>query len=147
MRQINRFYVFFLWIAVAIIAVGCAQKAPVFEKLEGFWRLERIYDLDTGETKECKRLFWAIQLGMIELRDLEKNGYGTYIGTYQYDPELKTFKLANFIDKRDQLLEAPLDKLGQFGIPLRNTTFRVLKLENGKMMLETAHLKLELTEF
>lgn len=146
MRQINRCIVFLVGM-IALITVGCTKKAPVCEKLEGFWRLERIYNLETGEVETCNRLFWAIQLGMIELRDLGDNGYGTYIGIYRYNEEAQTLELASFIQQTDQFTEAPLDKLIRFGVAERDVTYHVSKLKSGKMVLETADLKLEFTEF
>ena len=65
--------------------VACTEKAPVYPDLEGYWKEERIENAATGESRECNRLFWALQLGVSEVKDLGHNGYGTYLCRYEYD--------------------------------------------------------------
>lgn len=114
---------------------ACTGKAPEYPDLEGYWKQERIEYRREGKTEGCNRLFWALQLGVTELKDLGNNGYGTYLCRYEYDEGKGTLRLFDFRKRSDQ---SPLPDAGQlkaFGIPSENVIFEVVSLDKDKMVL------------
>ncbi|MCD8317425.1 MAG: lipocalin-like domain-containing protein [Paraprevotella sp.] len=119
----------------AVLSAGCMDKAPENPVLEGYWKQERIGISRADTAEECRRLFWAFQLGVSELDDQGENGFGTYVCRYDYNKGASTLRMYNFRLKSDQSQLAPTDKLKYFGIPSEDVTFNVLKLNDDNMIL------------
>ena len=85
----------------------------------------------------CNRLFWALQLQIVELRDLGNNGFGTFIGQYAYDEKGRILRLYNLVNKGNQKQDADEDKLSRFGVAGPDTAFEVVSLGDGRMVLRS----------
>lgn len=127
--------------------VACTEKAPVYPDLEGYWKEERIENAATGESRECNRLFWALQLGVSEVKDLGHNGYGTYLCRYEYDEGASTLRMYDFRNRGDQAEVGDISKLGAFGIPSDDVTFDVVQLDGDRMVLRVGDTTLYFRSF
>ena len=127
------------WILPCMMTVSvffsCTGKAPEYPDLEGYWKQERIENEVTGERVDCNRLYWALQLGVCEVKDLGGNGYGTYLCRYVYDPDASTLRMYDFRVRSTQSADVEVEKLRQFGIPSKDVTFEVRLLNDDAMVL------------
>ena len=112
-----------------LLCTGCVDKAPEYPELEGFWKTERIVDNATGEEQPCHRLYWALQLGIVQLKDLGGNGLGNHFGRFAYDRQAGTLRIFEVQGISEQ-------KLQGFGIPSTDTLFGIT-LRDGKMVLQS----------
>lgn len=119
------------------VLAGCTDKAPEYPDLEGYWKTERIVNNQTGEKMPCNRLFWALQLGLVELKDLGENGFGGYIGRFEYDEKAKTLRIHNVVFQGNQTRPAEEKNLINFGLPSIDTVFDVLSLDGHRMVLRS----------
>lgn len=118
-----------------VLCLACTGKAPEYPDLEGYWKQERIENRQTGESKACNRLFWALQLGVGEVKDLGENGSRISICRYDYDEGAATLRLYDFRMRGDQSKRPEQELLDVFGIPSDDTTFEVLSLDGDHMVL------------
>ncbi len=137
MEKIRKVCASLCLVLVSMLWAGCTGKAPEYSDLEGYWKTERIVDNATGEDMPCNRLFWALQLQIVELRDLGNNGFGTFIGQYAYDEKGRTLRLYNLVNKSNQKQDAEEGKLSRFGVDGSDTTFEVVSLGDGRMALRS----------
>ena len=129
------------------LCVACTEKAPEFPVLEKYWKQERIEDNRTGESQDCKRLFWALQMGVSEIKDLGGNDYGTFLCRYEYDEGASTLRLYDFRLRTDQSEVADESDLAHFGIPSGDVTFDVMQLEDDHMILRSEETTLYFRSF
>ena len=65
----------FVGMALMVLALlgSCELETSRNKKLDGYWRLQQIDSIGTGgvNTMQGKRLFWAIQHKLLELRDVD----------------------------------------------------------------------------
>lgn len=132
---------------VQALYTGCVDKAPEYPDLEGYWKTERIVDNRTGEDMPCNRLFWGVQLQVVELRDLGDNGFGRYVGRFEYDEKGKTLRLFGFVNKGNQAKPAGEDALRNFGLPSTDETFAVVSLDGDRMVLRSGETTLYFRSF
>lgn len=132
---------------LVMLMVSCTDKAPQFPDLEGYWKQEQITDNATGESVACHRLFWGIQLGVMEIKDLGDNGLGMYICRYDYDEGAGTLRLHDFRKRGNQSVEPDAEKLAGFGIPSEDVTFRVIQLDGHRMVLRADETTLYFRSF
>lgn len=126
---------------------GCVDKAPEYPDLEGYWKTERIVDNLTGEDKPCNRLYWALQLQVIELRDLRENATGSLVGRFVYDEGAATLRLTNMVKKGNQSANADAASLEKFGVPSAEAVFEVLSLDGKQMVLRSEKTTLYFRSF
>ena len=131
----------------AILCQACTGKAPEYPDLEGYWKQERIEDRQTGESRACDRLFWALQLGVGEVKDLGKGGSRVCLCRYEYNEGAATLRLYDFRIRGDQSERPGQEQLDVFGIPSEDTTFEVLLLDGDHMVLRSDKSVLHLRSF
>ena len=138
-----------LVVVLGILAcwTSCTGKAPEYPDLEGFWKEEKVVDGSTGESRECHRLFWALQLGVSEVNDLGGNGFGSYLCRYVYDEGASTLRRYDFRTKGSQSEVADIAKLGEFGIPSDDVTFEVVRLDGDRLVLRAGDTTLYFRAF
>lgn len=120
---------------LGMLVVSCTEKAPVYPKLEGYWKEERVVDEVTGAGDECTRLYWAFQLGVSEIRDLGANGLGIHVCRYEYDEAHRLLRMWDFREKDNQSQNSSEEKLAGFGIPSSDVTFEVVKADGDHLVL------------
>lgn len=116
---------------------SCTDKAPINGNLDGQWQLMHIEDRSTGETIDCHRLYWAIQLWVIELKDRGDNKYGDYIGRFVYNEEENTVRVSDFRVRYDEDKLATENQLLQYGIPSTDAVLEVVKADGKNLILQS----------
>lgn len=120
-----------------LMCLSCTGKAPMNGNLDGNWQLMRIEDRTTGETENCHRLYWAIQLWVIELTDKGDNHFGNYIGRFVYDKDNNAIVISDFRLRSDENKLATEDQLIHYGIPSSDATFDVVKANGKELILQS----------
>lgn len=134
---------------VALAACGCS-KAPLNEKVEGFWILKEF--TAEGQTVKCERLYYSITRMVTEVAEKQgQNGYGAYIGRTEYRDNGNTLVLKDFKVRAgtgDNGKDAPVDKLRHFGINSQEETeFEITRCDGKEMTLTSDYAVLRLEKF
>ncbi len=108
------------------------RRATNNGKIDGNWRIETMEDVATGEVSHPVNFFLAIQLEMAQFREESAAG----------GPQLNA--LISYTKGADEIgMEFPEGAgnynsyLETFRMPSRNVTFRILKLDCSKLVLES----------
>lgn len=134
---------------VALAACGCS-KAPLNEKVEGFWILKEF--TAEGQTVKCERLYYSITRMVTEVAERQgPNGYGAYIGRTEYRDNGNTLVLKDFKVRAgtgDSGKDAPVEKLRHFGINSQEeTAFEITQCDGKEMTLTSDYAVLRLEKF
>lgn len=133
----SRFYYLIIGIFCMLIWSSCTGKSSMNGNLDGNWQLMKIENRTTGETENCHRLYWAIQLWVIELTDKGDNHFGNYIGRFVYDKDNNTIRIRDFRLRSDESKQASEDQLSHFGIHSSDATFDVVKANGKELILQS----------
>lgn len=138
-----------LW--VLVLFTGC-QKAPINDKIEGHWRLERFTTLKDNQVTECSRLFYGITYMVTEVSEKQgEHHYGafvarTVIGENGNSLTLKDFRVRHSTSDNGE--QATVEQLLPFGINNPKETFFLVKESSRHyMVLESDYARLELKKF
>ena len=117
---------------VAVLSMFSCRRATNNGKIDGNWRIETMEDVATGEVSHPVNFFLAIQLEMAQFREESAAG----------GPQLNA--LISYTKGADEIgMEFPEGAgnynsyLETFRMPSRNVTFRILKLDCSKLVLES----------
>ena len=71
--NVKKWYVYI--IGIALMLTGCTLERTVDSELDGFWQLEQIEDLDSGEKTDMHEsgLYWTVQMRLLEVWNTNKN--------------------------------------------------------------------------
>lgn len=132
MYQVRKWRGSLLVLLMLSIMTSCVTKAPEYPDLEGFWKLERIENNQTGEVVVPNRLYWSLQLGIIKLNDRGSYTHTQVIGAYLYDEQARTLSMPEmFVGVRD----AQPSQLIPYGIPDVGVVFDVQLCDGNRMIL------------
>lgn len=143
---------YILIICVLLIFIGC-EKAPIDDKIQGFWMLKEFTTLEDGQLHQCERLYYSIGKYVTEISERQgPNGYGRYISLIEYKNDNTILILRDFKDKNetsgDNGINASIENLLPFGINSQEETAFYILYCNGKdMILESNYARLELEKF
>lgn len=136
MKQILLFIFLLLGIS------GC-DKTPINGKLDGRWQLMTIEQEDGSVTK-CHRIYYSIQLHLIEISDKGGKG-GTHIGRFSYKDNEVT--LSEFRHRGNEEVLTTLPELEPFGLNRPLTHLKVEKATGDKLILKSEYARLSFRKF
>lgn len=132
-----------------VLCCGCS-KAPLNEKVEGFWILKEF--TAEGQTVKCERLYYSITRMVTEVAEKQgQKGYGAYIGRTEYRDNGKTLVVKDLkirVSTGDNGQNAPLEMLRHFGInSQKETAFEITQCNGKEMTLTSDYAVLKLEKF
>ncbi len=141
----------FVGMALMVLALlgSCELETSRNKKLDGYWCLQQIDSIGTGgvNTMQGKRLFWAIQHKLLELRDVdgkiskcllrfERQGDSLLLSEpYLYDRENGDKRLEN------------TEILLHYGVNSLNEHFKIDNLTTSRMVLSSRKCRLHFVKF
>lgn len=142
-------------LAVAVLMLltfiwSCDKKWPMNGNLDGYWQFMTIETKKDKKIKNCFRMYMAIQLQMVELRDLGNNGYKNLIGEFSYDEDKNLVVIKNLKGKfstSDDKQPASLEELNDYGLYSLENVFRIIKADGSNLILESDDAILTLRSF
>lgn len=138
------------------VLTSCTMESSDNGSLDGFWHLERIDTLSTGNSGDYsqKRIFWGVEHKLISIKDVDSGGEKFYLRFEQTSDQLQITKA--YIDHWHQdkgenggdiPVEEPTDDLRQLGVNALPETFQKEALDGGKMILKSSMLRLYFKKF
>lgn len=128
---------------VLLLGISSCDKAPINGKLDGRWQLMTI-EYEDGSIKECQRIYYSIQLHLIEISDKGGRG-GTFIGRFSYKGNEVT--MSEFRHRGNEEKLATLTELEPFGLNLPINQLHVEKATGEKMILKSDYARLTFRKF
>ena len=136
MYKIGVYAAALVWLLCGVsVLCACTGKAPVDKDLEVFWQQEHVADEATGQQTECNRIYWSVQLGLVEFNDYGGNGYPSLLCQYEYDKSARTLHLHQFRLRSNQMSEPTLQALAGYGITALDVVYEVVTLDKDVMVL------------
>lgn len=126
-----------------LLGISSCDKAPINGKLDGRWQLMTI-EYEDGRVEECYRIYYSIQLHLVEISDKGGKG-GTFIGRFSYKDDEVT--MSDFRRRGQEEELATLAELQTFGISLPLTHFKVEKATGEKLILKSDYARLNFRKF
>lgn len=126
-----------------LLGISSCDKAPINGKLDGRWQLMTI-EYEDGRVEECYRIYYSIQLHLVEISDKGGKG-GTFIGRFSYKDDEVT--MSDFRRRGQEEELATLAELQTFGISLPLTHFKVEKATSEKLILKSDYARLNFRKF
>lgn len=120
---------------LSLTLAGC-EKAPKNGALDGQWQLLR-YETADGEVHACRRLYYSIQLQVVELADKGGAGYGTYIGRFAYDERRAEVVIRELRPRGDEGRLATTDELQPFGLFATDNVLHVVAVDDDHLTLRS----------
>ena len=140
-----------LCVCLLLINVAC-EKAPLDNKIEGFWQMETITTLKDGQTTQCNRMYYSITRYVVELSEKQGDkGYPTLIGRFAYTDDshstviMKEFK--HRANTADDKVPATIEELTPYGIDKDETQFEVVKADGKTLILRSDYAEIKLKRF
>lgn len=134
-----------LLLSLALLLVAC-EKAPMNGALDGQWQLLS-YETADGEIQNCYRLYYSIQLQVVELADKGGSGKGTFIGRFAYDENRSSVVIRELRYRSNESRLATLEDLQPFGLFRTETTFHVVEADRHRLVLQSADATLRFRKF
>ncbi len=139
----------------AALLGSCDLETSDNGDLDGYWHLERVDTLATGGTFDCsgQRLFWGIELRLINVSDKDRDGLGYYFRFEQTGDSLflgKAYKNNWHQDNGEDGGDIPVDDvepLRHYGVNRLEEHFAKEALSGSKMVLRSKELRLSFTRF
>lgn len=135
-----------------LLIYGCDKKWPQNGNLDGQWQLQEIVDKQNKDTINPHRLYYRIQLDMVELTSLNGDPARNVIGLFGYDKEARQVRFYDF-HARDYSTtgaygeitdEQELYPYGLFGL---DTYFHIIRADGKHLILESDRSKITLKSF
>ena len=141
-------------IALTTLA-SCEIETSDNGDFDGFWHLERVDTLATGDTLDLskKRVFWGVQYKLISVYDIDKEGtFGYYLRFKQTSDQIVTHTpyKNNWHQDVENGGDHPIDdptQLAPYGINNLEEEFVKEKLDGGQMILRSKTLRLKFKRF
>lgn len=122
------------------------QKAPMNGKADGHWQLMSFETTD-GTVHPCERIYYSIQLQLIDINDKGNKKYGNFIGRFHYDQEAEKIEVKEFRRRYHEDQLATVEQLLPFGMNSTETTFDVIKANGKTLILKSDYATLTLRSF
>lgn len=126
-----------------LLATTACEKASINGKLDGRWQLMSI-SYANGTTENCDRIYYSIQLHLIEISN-KGNNPCTFIGRFSYKDNEVT--ISEFRNRGNEQEFASLSELSQFGLNRPITTFLVEKVTSKQLILKSDYATLTFRKF
>lgn len=133
-------------IALAFAVSSCG-KAPINGDLDGMWQLTSIERHD-GETYCQKDVFWAFQLHLVQLGDRKIYGRFENNGKTMRIYSLATVSEHQHENQNDEWIdESNIGILYRYGLYNLDTTFRIERLDDHAMILNSSDARLTFRKY
>lgn len=129
-----------------MLFLNSCQKAPINGKVDGQWQLMHFETTD-GTIHTCERMYYAIQLQLVEISDKGGHYYGSYIGRFHYDREAEQITVKEFRVRYHEELPATQEQLLPFGMNGMETVFDVVKADGKSLILRSDYATLTFRSF
>ena len=148
----NNIYGVFGLLLLLLFTGSCDKKWPQNGNLDGQWQLQEIVDKQTNDTIHPRRLYYRIQLDMVELTSLNGDPAQNVIGLFDYNKEGKQVRFYEFHERNyattgayDQITdESVLYPYGLFGL---DTYFQIIRADGKQLILESERSRLNMRSF
>ena len=143
---------FYLLIAPLLLLTSCELETSGNGNFDGFWHLVSVDSLANGQRQDLsqKRIFWAVQLKLIQLRGADRKDEGGSAREYyeQFKLEQNQLTLSNPHQKDREagdpiITEERLDEIRPYGINALTERFDVVRLNSDEMILKSSTLQLQ----
>lgn len=128
-----------------IFSSGC-EKAPMNGNADRQWQLMHFETAD-GTIHPCERIYYAIQLQLVEIRDKSENKHGTFVGRFNYDQEAEKITVKEFSAPYNTNTLATREQLLPFGMDSTETVFDVIKADGKSLILRSDYATLTFRSF
>lgn len=139
-------HLIYILVAMATLASlgACTLETSDNGHLDGFWHLTRVDTLATGTTEDMsqRRLFWSVQLTLIDMRDADGN-HSECISHFEMRSD-SLFLFDEYLYDRTQgdVKIENADPLRPFGINRLGEKFQVQQLSSDRMTLQSDVVRL-----
>ncbi len=144
-QEITRYVKTGLLLICCLLFSNC-QKAPMNGNADGQWQLMSFETTD-GTIHPCKRIYYSIQLQLVEIGNKENDHYETYIGRFNYNRETEKITMSDFRKRSQEEIAATIENLKPFGMNSTETVFDVLKADGKTLILKSEYATLTLRSF
>lgn len=139
-----------LMVALLLLTGGC-KKAPINNEIEGMWKLEDFTTHEDGEIHPCKRLYYSIQLWVVDIAEKQgPHGYKPSIGRFIYGENENEVIMRDFYYRSfttDSKEATILEDLKPYGLNSLETTFEIIKVDKHNLTLRSKYATLRFTSF
>lgn len=132
-----------LLFVLLMLGISSCDKAPINGKLDGRWQLMTI-EYSDGTIEECNRIYYSIQLHLVEISNKGENG-ATHIGRFSYKDDEVT--MSEFRHRGDEEILTTSKELKPFGL---NQPVNYLKVETAtsqRLILKSDYARLTFRKF
>lgn len=143
---------FYLLIVPLLLLTSCELETSDNGNFDGFWHLVSVDSLANGQHQDLsqKRIFWAVQLKLIQLRGADRKDEGGAAREYyeQFKLEQNQLTLSNPHQKDREagdpiITEERLDEIRPYGINALTERFDIVRLDKDEMILKSSTLQLQ----
>lgn len=146
MKSIIKLSVNILLLCLCSWLLFSCQKEPMNGKADGHWQLMSIETTD-GTVHPCERIYYSIQLQLIDINEKGNKQYGNFIGRFHYDQEAEKIEVKEFRRRYHEDQLATVEQLLPFGMNSTETTFDVIKANGKTLILKSDYATLTLRSF
>lgn len=145
-----------MWLLVGAASCGVDIETSDNGDLDGFWHLERVDTLATQKTVDYsgKRIFWAVQAKLLNVRDVDKDGRLGYLLRFSQTSDSlilsSPYKFNWHENEQSEGGDIPVEdaeELRPYGINGLEEHYYKEALSGGKMILRSKTLRLEFRKF
>lgn len=143
---------FYFFITLLPLLTSCELETSDNGDFDGFWHLVSVDTLANAQHQDLsqKRIFWAVQLHLIQLRGADRKDEGGDGREYyeQFKLEQNQLTLFNPHEKNREagdpiVTEEHLDEIRPYGVNALTEHFDVLLLNKDEMILKSSTLQLQ----
>ena len=133
---------FYFFITLLPLLTSCELETSDNGDFDGFWHLVSVDTLANAQHQDLsqKRIFWAVQLHLIQLRGADRKDEGGDGREYYEQFKLEQNQLTLF---NPIVTEEHLDEIRPYGINALTEHFDVLLLNKDEMILKSSTLQLQ----
>lgn len=134
------------------LMAACSIETSNNGKLDGFWQLRQVDTLATGGTTDMRQsmIYWGVQNRLIEIRHLvdeENMGVG-YLFHFSHHADSLSLSVP-YLHLRDEPDSevSDVEVMRSYGFCDLQQSFRILQLDDDKMVLATPYLRLRFRKY
>lgn len=126
-----------------MLGISSCDKAPINGKLDGRWQLMTI-EYSDGAIEECNRIYYSIQLHLVEISNKGQNG-ATHIGRFSYKDDEVT--MSEFRHRGDEEILTTSKELKPFGLNQPVNYLNVETATSQRLILKSDYARLTFRKF
>lgn len=126
--------------------LGGCSKEPINGKVDGHWQLMTIEATD-GSIQSCERIYYSIQLQLIEISHKKSDNQESFIGRFNYDSNTEKITVSDFRIRWQEETLVTQEQLLPYGIDRTETIFDVVKANSKILVLQSDYATLTFRSF